>query len=115
MAFNTQFVVDQVKVYPEIHKFTNGISLIRAHWIITNTDHPDGAAHHVFEKSFSHDSFTLETFVPVEDVTDAMMEEWVTSSIAADTIQKIKMAALERIRFTHEEAQMTTYFENSGG
>jgi len=114
MAYNLEFIVDQVKVHPEIHKFVNGIALIRARWKITNTDYPDGFAYHLFQKSFSHDSYTLDTFVAAEDVTDAMMEEWVTGDMHADTKQRIKMASLQQIMFSHEEAQLTTYFENKG-
>jgi hypothetical protein len=44
-----------------------------------------------------------------------MMEEWVTAGMADETKQRIKMANLERIRLSHEEAQLTTYFENTGG
>lgn len=114
MAFNRQFIVDQVKVYPEIHKFVNGIGLIRARWRITHTDHPDGYADHLFEKAFHHDSFELDTFVAIDDVTDAMMEEWLTADMLEATKQRIMMANLERIRRSHEEAQLSTYFENSG-
>ena len=114
MAFNTQFIVDKVSVYPEIHGFTNGIGQIRARWRITNTDHPDGFSDHLFEKNFHHDTFELDTFVQIADVTDAMMEEWVTAGMADETKQRVKMANLERIRLSHEEAQLTTYFENTG-
>jgi hypothetical protein len=68
----------------------------------------------LFEKNFHHDTFELDTFVQIEDVTDAMMEEWVTAGMAEETKQRIKMANLERIRLSHEEAQLSTYFENSG-
>ena len=114
MAYNLEFIVDQVKVHPEIHQFVNGIALIRARWKITNTDYPDGFAYHLLQKSFSHDSYTLETFVPAEDVTDAMMEEWLTGDMHANTKQNIKMASLQQIMFSHEEAQLTTYYENTG-
>jgi len=112
MAFSTEFIVDQVKVHPDLHGFQNAIALIRARWKITNSDHPDGFAYHMFEKAFNEDVYTLETFVAVDDVTDAMMESWLTSALTADTVLRIKMNALPRIEFTHEEARLTVHYVN---
>lgn len=112
MAFNREFIVDQVKTHDSIHGFENAIALIKARWKITHSDYPNGFAYHVFQKYFHHDTYTLETFVPIEDVTDAMMEQWVSEGISPEAMNEIYNAAFPVIQATDAEVGLTTHFHN---
>jgi hypothetical protein len=112
MAYNTEFIVDQVKVMDEIHQFQNAVTLVKARWRITNTDYPNGEAFHVFHKYFYHDTLEAETFVPIEDVTDAMLEQWVTGGITVEAREAIYARAMVQIQVSHAEHGLTTYYQN---
>jgi hypothetical protein len=112
MAFNKQFIVDQVKTHDNIYGFENAIALIKARWKITHSDYPNGFAYHAFHKYFHHDTYNLETFTPIQDVTDAMMEEWVSGAISPEAMNEIYNAAFPYIQATDAEHGLTTYYQN---
>ena len=110
MSFTKEFVVNEVRVHSEIHGFTNAIALIIAHWRITHSDYPNGVAYHFFRKYFHHDLYTLETFTPVEDVTDAMMEQWLTADMTPESIIEIENRAMDVIKQKDAEAGLQVYY-----
>jgi|TARA_B110000977_G_scaffold1268_1_gene1812 hypothetical protein len=112
MTFRTEFVVDQVLTHAEIHGFENAVALVRAHWKITHDSYPNGAAYHGFAKAFSSDVYELDTFTPVEDVTTAMFEQWVTSGLTPETRETIVDRSYTQIVASHEEFGLTTYYQN---
>lgn len=113
MAFSREFIVDQVKVHDSIHGFENAIALIKARWKITHSDYPNGYAYHAFHKYLHHDTYTLETFVPIDQVTNEMMEQWVSADITPEVLNSIYTAALPFIQMKDAEAGLTTYYESA--
>ena len=112
MAFATEFIVDVVKTHDNIHGFENAIAVIKARWRITHTDYPNGEAFHGFHKYFHHDTYELETFTPIQDVTNEMMEQWVTSAITPETREAIFHRAFTQIQVTDAEHGLTTHYQN---
>ena len=113
MAYNREFIKYEVLTHAEIHGFTNAIAYIRAALKITNTDFPNGVAYHAMEKLFPDSSYERETFIPIEDVTDAMMEEWLLADYPAEVLANIDLHALANIKKTHEKHGLTTYYRKT--
>jgi hypothetical protein len=111
MAFQREFIKYEVLTRDEIDGFSNAIVSISAAFKITNTEFPNGFAYHSMEKLFPDSSYELETFIPIEDVTDAMMEEWLVADYSADVLANINMHALATIKKTHEKHGLTTYYK----
>lgn len=112
MAFNLEFIKDTVLTHDEIHGFENAIAYVAARWKITHSDWPNGFVYHGFSKRLPIEELTLETYIPIEDVTDAQLEAWVISDVDADTRLNIQMRALPFIQQKHELFGLTRYYQN---
>jgi len=112
MAFNREFIVDQVLTHDQIDDMQNVIAVIKARWKITHSDYPNGFAYHAFNKYYYEGDFDLDNFIPIEDVTDAILEQWVTSSMVPDTVNEIYVAAMPLIRAKDAEHGLTIHFQN---
>jgi hypothetical protein len=112
MPFNTEFIVDLVKTHDEIYGFENAIALIQARWKITHTEYPNGYVYHAFRKYFHHDTYTLETFTPVDQVTNEMMEQWLTADLSPDVKNDIFHRAFPIIQQVDAEHGLTTHYQN---
>lgn len=112
MAFNREFIVDQILVHEQLDDMQNAIASIKARWKITHSDYPNGVAYHVFHKIYLEGEFDLDNFIPIEDVTNAVMEQWLTANISPEAINEIYNAAFPQIKTTDATFGLTTYYEN---
>ena len=114
MAFTHEFVVDRVLVHDNYFGFQNAVKLIQAHWVIRHTEYPDGRAHHYFEIKFDLDDPGLdpETYVPISDVSDAVIEQWLTGDLTYTQINDINANAFPMIQRVHEIESLETWYEN---
>lgn len=112
MAFNKQFVVDVVKVHDNYFGWENAVALVQARWIITHSEYPLGQATHVFTQELDCESITEESFIAIDDVTDADYERWVTASLNPQTVASIEDHSLNYIKKTHRIASLTTHYTN---
>jgi hypothetical protein len=112
MGFSTEFIVDQVLKHDEIHGFEDAIAVIKARIKILHSGYPNGYAYHAFHKVFPTSVYTLETFTPIDAVTDAMMEQWCMADINTDVLNNIFNAALPFIKMKHNEHGLTVHYQN---
>lgn len=112
MAFNKEFIIDSVKTIDNYFGWPNAVAFVQARWKITHTDYPEGAAYHVFVQELDVESITESTFVLIDDVTDQLIEQWVTSKLDPETVIRIEMNALEVIKASHYHSALTTHYQN---
>jgi len=112
MAFNKQFVVDVVKTHEDYFGWANAVALVQARWIITHSEYPLGEAVHTFVQEIDCEGITEESFISIDDVTDADYERWVTASLSPQVIASIEDHSLRHIKKTHRIASLTTHYTN---
>lgn len=112
MAFSKQFVVDVVKTHDDYYGWQNAVAIVQARWIITHSDFPLGEAVHVFTQELDCQAITEESYIPIENVTDADYERWVTAAMSPELITNIENHSLAYIKKTHRMASLTTHYQN---
>lgn len=112
MAFAKQFVVDLVKTHDNYYGWPNAVGFVRAHWNITHSDYPSGEAKHYFVAELDVDAITADSFVAIDDVTDAILEQWVTGGMTSEDVLGIENNAISLIRSSHFIESLTTHYTN---
>ena len=115
MSYTREFIKDKILTHDEYYGWQNAIAMVFARWKITNSQYPNGFAYHYFQKELDVNAITTDTFIPVDQVTDAQLEAWCLSGISNNTIAEIETHNLAEIQHRHKMAQLTTYYENTGG
>ena len=113
MSYSKEFIKDKIFVHTEYYGWENAVAVVCARWKITNSQYPDGFAYHYFEKELDVNSITRETFVNIDDLTDADFEAFCAEGLTINSVCEIEMDALAEIRRSHWMATLNTYYENT--
>lgn len=112
MAFTKEFVVDLVKTHDNYYGWPNLVQFVQAHWKITHSSYPDGEAVHYFVKELNVDEVTEETYLAIDEVTDSVLEQWVTADLTADEVTAVENHSISIIRSSHFRSSLTTHYQN---
>ena len=112
MSVNAKFIVDKVDVYEEYYGWSNVVSRVNARWELTHPDYPDAKVYHIFFFTLDPTAIQQESFVPIEQATDEVLEQWCLATVSAETMQEIKVAAIPALRYQQQGKGLTTYYSN---
>lgn len=112
MSYSREFIKDRVLTHDNYYGWENAIAVIFARWKITNSQYPDGFSYHNFVKELDVNAITRDTWVPINEVTDAQLETWCTQGLTANTIAEIETHHLTQIQQQHNMAQLTEHYVN---
>jgi hypothetical protein len=112
MAYTKEFIVDRVYTQPEYYGWVDTVLLVEARWKITHNDYPNASSYHLFRTELDTTDLSHDTYVPLADVTDAMLEQWVTSQLTPDQVRAIEGAALPALRYMHYKSTLNEHYSN---
>jgi hypothetical protein len=112
MAFSREFIVDAVYKQEEYFGWENTVLMVEARWKITHSDFPGAAVFHRFVVDLDTTFLSHDTYVPIDQVTDAILEEWVTAPLTQDQISAIEGNALPALRRIHYKNSLTVHYQN---
>ena len=109
--FTRQFEKLRILTQDTMGDYKNVIVFVSGHWYIRHPEYPLGAATHYIEQELDLSGLSPETFIPAEDVTDKQLEEWLSSRLSEETIERSYAAALPVIRKSHKMNSLTVFYD----
>jgi hypothetical protein len=112
MSYSKEFIKDKILIHELYHQWENVINVIYARWKITNSEYPSGFSYYYFEKELDINVMERDTYIAIDDVTDAQLEAWCVADLTPNTISVIQSDGLAEIRKSHWLSTLTTHYEN---